>query len=161
MGSTGQKVAEPNGDDAVMKSHLEDLVATQLPSSAIYNFLLSDVRIHAASKGSMTARLTLTRNHINSSGGIHGAASAAIVDWAGGMAIATWDLRRKTGVSVDIHVTYLSSAVEGDEIEIVAYADKIGGSLAFTRIVISKVVDGVAGPVIANGSHTKYVKQRS
>ncbi|KAI0168867.1 thioesterase family protein [Hypoxylon sp. FL1284] len=160
MGSTEQKLAEPGSDDAAIKSHIEELVATQLPSSAIYRFLLSDVRILRATKGSVAARLTLTRNHINSGGGIHGAASAAIVDWAGGMAIATWDLRRKTGVSVDIHVTYLSSAVEGDEIEIAAFADKVGGSLAFTRVVISKVVDGEAGPVIANGTHTKYAKQR-
>ncbi|KAI1100352.1 thioesterase family protein [Jackrogersella minutella] len=164
MGSTAQEVAvaaaESSKDDTIIKAHIEDLTATQLPNSAIYNFLLSEVRICAATQGSMTARLTLTRNHINSGGGIHGAVSAAIIDWAGGMAIATWDLRRRTGVSVDIHVSYLSSAAEGDEIEIAASADKVGGSLAFTRVVISKVVDGKAGPVIANGSHTKFVKQR-
>ncbi|OTB09347.1 hypothetical protein M426DRAFT_315913 [Hypoxylon sp. CI-4A] len=162
MGSTAQELSTSatNDDGAALKSHLEELVAAQLPTSSIYNFLLQGVRIQSATKGSVTARLTLTRNHINSAGGIHGAASAAIVDWAGGMAIATWDLRRKTGVSVDIHVTYLSSAAEGDEIEITATADKVGGSLAFTRIVISGVVDGQVGPVIANGSHTKFVKQR-
>ncbi|KAI1765027.1 thioesterase family protein [Hypoxylon sp. FL1150] len=164
MGSTAQPTADPPqsdaDSDAAIKAHIEDLVATQLPSSAIYNFLLSDVRIQSATKGAVTARLLLTRNHINSSGGIHGACSAAIVDWAGGMAVATWDLRRRTGVSVDIHVTYLSSAAEGDEIEIAAFADKVGGSLAFTRVVISKVVDGETGPVIASGTHTKFVKQR-
>ncbi|KAI1387177.1 thioesterase family protein [Hypoxylon trugodes] len=162
MGSQGQEIpaVETKHDEAAIKSHLEELLAAQLPNSAIYNFLLSDAKILAASKGSMTARLTLTRNHINSGGGIHGAASAAIVDWAGGMAIATWDLRRRTGVSVDIHVSYLSSAAEGDEIEITAEADKVGGSLAFTRVVISKVVDGKTGPIIANGTHTKFVKQR-
>ncbi|KAI1653278.1 thioesterase family protein [Daldinia decipiens] len=162
MGSVeqGSSVVESSNDEAVIKSHIEQLTAAQLPNSAIYNFLLSNVQIRSASKGTMTARLTLTRNHINSGGGIHGAVSAAIVDWAGGMAIATWDLRRRTGVSVDIHVTYLSSATEGDEIEITATADKVGGTLAFTRVVIYKVVDGEAGPVIANGSHTKYAKQR-
>jgi acyl-coenzyme A thioesterase 13 len=154
--------AEANSQisDEAIKSHIEHLVCTNLPNSAIYNFLLSDVRIASATRGTVKARLTLTRNHINSGGGIHGAVSAAIVDWAGGMAIATWDLRAKTGVSVDIHVRYLSSAREGDEIEIEGTAEKIGGSLAFTRIVISKVVDGVVGPVVASGTHTKYVKLR-
>ncbi|KAL7621836.1 hypothetical protein AAE478_007336 [Parahypoxylon ruwenzoriense] len=153
MGSTADA-----GDEAVIKSHIESLVAAQLQNSAIYGFLLSTVRIVSARKGSVTARLVLTRNHINSGGGIHGAASAAIVDWAGGMAIASWDLRSRTGVSVDIHVSYLSSAAEGDEIEITATADRIGGALAFTKVVISKVVDGKVGPVIANGSHTKYAR---
>ncbi|KAI1211193.1 Thioesterase/thiol ester dehydrase-isomerase [Annulohypoxylon truncatum] len=147
-------------EEAVIKAHLEELTAAQLPNSAIYKFLLSDVRIVGARRGAMRARLALGRNHMNSGGGIHGAASAAIVDWAGGMAVATWDLRRRTGVSVDIHVTYLSSAGEGDEVEIEAEADKVGGSLGFTRVVIRKVVDGVPGPVVANGSHTKFVKQR-
>ncbi|KAH8201414.1 hypothetical protein TruAng_004414 [Truncatella angustata] len=148
-------------EDAKIKAHIESLVANNLPRSPIYNFLLSDVRIHAATKGNVKARLTLTKNHINSGGGIHGSVSATIVDWAGGMAIATWDLRERTGVSVDIHVRYLSSAKEGDEIEIEAAADKVGGSLAFTNIIISKVVDGEVGPIVAKGTHTKYVKQRS
>ncbi|XDG05947.1 hypothetical protein ABKA04_005562 [Annulohypoxylon sp. FPYF3050] len=162
MGSipSGTDASPSSKDEVAIKAHLEDLTANQLPNSAIYGFLLKDVRIVAATQGSMKARLLLTRNHMNSSGSIHGAVSAAIVDWAGGMAIATWDLRRKTGVSVDIHVSYLSSAVEGDEIEIQATADKVGGSLGFTKVVIKKVVDGVAGPVVANGSHTKFVKQR-
>ncbi|KAI1419847.1 HotDog domain-containing protein [Xylaria sp. FL1777] len=156
----GDNTETSNQSDEAIKSHIEHLVRTNLPNSAIYNFLLSDVRIVFATQGTVRARLTLTRNHMNSGGGIHGAVSAAITDWAGGMAIATWDLRAKTGVSVDIHVRYLSSAREGDEVEIEGTAEKVGGSIAFTRIVISKVVDGVAGPIVASGTHTKYVKLR-
>jgi acyl-coenzyme A thioesterase 13 len=157
----GDSIETPNQGDETIRAHIENLVRTNLPNSPIYNFLLSDVRIASATRGTVRARLTLTRNHINSGGGIHGAVSAAIVDWAGGMAIATWDLRAKTGVSVDIHVRYLSSAREGDEVEIEGTAEKVGGSLAFTRVVISKVVEGGAvGPVIASGTHTKFVKQR-
>ncbi|EMR68465.1 hypothetical protein MGN70_001317 [Eutypa lata] len=148
-------------NDETIRSHIEQIVATTLPNSAIYNFLLSSVRIRSASKGNVRARLTLTSNHVNSRGGIHGAVSAAVVDWAGGMAIATWDLREKTGVSVDIHVRYLSSAGVGDEVEIEGVAEKVGNSVAFTKVVISKVVEGgEVGPVIASGTHTKYVRQQ-
>ncbi|KAI0133684.1 HotDog domain-containing protein [Xylariales sp. AK1849] len=148
-------------DNDSIKAHIESLVANNLPRSPIYNFLLSGVQIHSAAKGCVKARLKLTKNHINSGGGIHGSVSATIVDWAGGMAIATWDLRERTGVSVDIHVRYLSSAKEGDEIEIEGTAEKVGGSVAFTKVVISKVIDGVVGPVVASGTHTKYIKQRA
>ncbi|KAI0016779.1 thioesterase family protein [Xylariomycetidae sp. FL0641] len=145
-------------DDATIKAHIEDLVATTLPNSAIYQFLLRDVRIAAATRGRVTARLAVTRAHTNSAGGLHGAASAAVVDWAGGLAVATWDLRARTGVSVDIHVRYLAaSAREGDELEILATADKVGASVAFTSVLIRKV-DG--GEVVASGTHTKYVRQR-
>ncbi|KAK8878723.1 HotDog domain-containing protein [Apiospora arundinis] len=146
------------GDE--IKMHIESVVAKQLQRSPIYALTLSDVRIVSATKGRIQARTVLSRNHMNSSGGLHGSVSATIVDWAGGMAIATWDLRDKTGVSVDIHVRYLSSAKEGDEIEIEATADKVGGSVGFTSVTISKLVDGKAGPVVASGTHTKYVKVR-
>lgn len=145
-------------NDETIRVHIEGLVADMLPNSAIYRFLLSDVKIHSATKGNVKARLLLTDSHVNSRGGIHGSVSATIVDWIGGMAIATWDLRKKTGVSVDIHVRYLSSASVGDEIEIEGVADKVGGSLAFTQVTISKIVDGKVGPVVASGTHTKYVK---
>ncbi|KAF7517712.1 hypothetical protein G7054_g13719 [Neopestalotiopsis clavispora] len=74
------------------------------------------IRIHAATQGNVKARLRLTETHVNSSGGIRGSLSATIVDWTGGMAIATWDLRDKTDVSVDIHIRYLSSAGEDEVI---------------------------------------------
>lgn len=76
------------------------------------------------------------------------------------MAIASYDLREKTGLSVDIHVTYLSAAKDGDEIEIEGRAEKVGGSLAFTNIKITKLVNGELGPIVATGTHTKYVPKR-
>ncbi|KAI1817277.1 HotDog domain-containing protein [Poronia punctata] len=147
--------------DAERKAHIENLVRTNLPNSPIYAFLLSEVRIISATKGKFRARLTLTRRHMNSGGGLHGAVSAAVVDWAGGMAVASYDLRPRTGVSVDIHVRYLSSAKEGDEIEIEGQADRVGASVAFTQVIISTVnEDGDVGRVVASGTHTKYVRQR-
>lgn len=138
--------------------HVEKLVATKIPSSPIYAFLLSPVRIQSATKGHVIARLPLSANHMNSGGSLHGAVSGAIVDWAGGMAISTWDLRDKTGVSVDIHVTYQSGAKLGEEIEIEGIAERVGGSLAFTKINIFKVEDGKRGKTVATGTHTKFVK---
>ena len=147
-----------NGAKTSEHEHVERLVATKIPTSPIYAFLLSPVQIQSASKGHVIARLPLSENHMNSSGSLHGAVSAAIVDWAGGMAIATSDCRDKTGVSVDIHVTYQSGAKLGEEIEIEGIADRVGGSLAFTKINIFKVEDGQRGKLVTTGTHTKFVK---
>ncbi|KAK4548997.1 hypothetical protein LTR36_008770 [Oleoguttula mirabilis] len=138
--------------------HIEKLVETKLPTSPIYQFLLAPVQITGASKGQFVARLPLSQNHMNSSGSLHGAVSAAIVDWAGGMAISTFDLRDKSGVSVDIHVTYQSGAKVGDEVEIEGIAERVGGSLGFTKVTLYKVEDGKRGKIITTGTHTKYVK---
>ncbi|KAJ6070951.1 hypothetical protein N7467_012270 [Penicillium canescens] len=124
--------------------------------SAIYRLLLSDVQIVSATRGQMQARLDLTPDHVNSRGTIHGAVSASIMDWAGGMAIATHGYE-KTGASVDIHVSYLSTAHAGDTLNINAVADRVGKSMAFTTIKISRLVDGEPGPLVATGSHTKFL----
>jgi hypothetical protein len=84
-------------DKSPEHSHIEHLVKTKLPNSPIYNFLLAPVRITHASKGHVLARLTLSQNHMNAGQSLHGSVSATIVDWAGGMAISTWDLREKSG----------------------------------------------------------------
>jgi len=138
--------------------HIESLVKTKLPGSPIYGFLLAPVKIISASKGHVLARLPLSQNHMNSMGSIHGSVSATIVDWMGGMAIATWDIRDKTGVSVDLHVTFQSGAKVDEEIEIEGIAEKVGGSLAFTKVSLYKVEEGKRGRIVATGSHTKYVK---
>nr|OQO32109.1 hypothetical protein B0A51_00952 [Rachicladosporium sp. CCFEE 5018] len=139
-------------------AHIEHLVSTRLPGSPIYQFLLSTVQITSASRGLCIARLPLTQVHMNSGGSLHGSVTATIVDWMGGMAISTHDLRDKSGVSVDIHVTYQSGAKVGEEIEIEGIAEKVGGSLAFTRVSIFKVEGGERGRLVATGTHTKFVK---
>lgn len=149
--------ASPANDPDTL-AHVQDFWQSRLPHSPIYQLVLADVEFTHASKGLVRARLPLTKNHVNSHGGIHGSVSATIVDWVGGIAIAAWDKRTKTGVSTDIHVTYQSSAREGDVIEIEGVASKVGGTLAFTTCTIYKVVDGQAGPIVASGSHTKFVR---
>lgn len=129
-------------------------------NSPIYDFLLSDAEIVSATKGTAISRLTLGKNHVNSRGTIHGAVTATIVDWSGGLAISTHGLA-KTGASVDIHVTYIGTASVGEAIEIEATANKVGRNMAFTTVRIYRLVDGKPGPMVATASHTKYIATRS
>ncbi|KAJ5777104.1 hypothetical protein N7520_000350 [Penicillium odoratum] len=129
------------------------------PNSPIYEFLLNAIEIYEAEKGVVRARIQVTPHHLNSKGSLHGAFSACVTDWAGGMAIASHGLD-STGVSTDIHVNYLSTATDGDWLEIESRANKVGKSLAFTTVTISKKTEeGLT--IVAQGSHTKYVRTRS
>lgn len=58
------------------------------------------------------------------------------------------------GVSVDIHMSYLKGAREGDVVLIEADTIKKGRNLAFLECVLTHKKDG---SVIAKGTHTKYV----
>lgn len=146
----------PNSPETL--AHVQKFWEARKPRSPIYQFLLDDIQLTYAAKGVVRARLLLTKNHVNTHGGIHGSVSATLIDWVGGIAIAAWDNRDKAGVSTDIHISYVSSAKDGDSIEIEGKCDKVGGTLAFTTATIWKIVDGQRGPVVATGSHTKFVK---
>jgi acyl-coenzyme A thioesterase 13 len=149
----------PQTDPTVL-THISSLWTTLLPASPIYTYLLSSLSITHATPGLVIARLTLSPTHLNSKGGLHGSVSATIVDCFGGLAIASHDLRSKTGASVDIHVSYLGTAGDGDEVEIEGRAEKVGGSLAFTNVNIFKVKgDGKRGVLVVAGRHTKFVRQ--
>ena len=154
-------------------AHVVSYHETRCAASPIYAFLLGtpsepQVRFTSASKGVFTARLTLQAHHLNSAGGLHGSVSATIVDWAGGLAIAAWDLRAATGVSVDINISYLSTARLGEEVEIEGRVERVGGSLAFTEVRIWKVnVSGSEagqeqqrGAMVISGRHTKFMRTK-
>jgi acyl-coenzyme A thioesterase 13 len=141
----------------------QEHIARGVANSPLYGHLLSTVTLISATPGLVICHLTLEKKHCNSKGGIHGAVSACIVDFIGGVAITAYDGRTNTGVSTDIHVTYLSSAKEGDVVQIEGRAPKVGGSLAFTECIIRKVGDGGSEdtwPIVAKGSHTKFVRSK-
>ncbi|KAB8232357.1 PaaI family thioesterase [Aspergillus alliaceus] len=128
-------------------------------NSPIYAFLLNDIDIYNAERGVFLAQIQVASHHLNSKGTLHGVFSACVTDWAGGLAIASCGLD-STGVSTDIHVNYLSTAAIGDWLEIEGRANKVGKSLAFTTITISKRTESGQTVIVAQGTHTKYIKVR-
>ena len=100
--------------DPATEAHVRHLIATHVPRSPIYALLLTPPPAVAhASPGRVVVRLPLRPAHLNAAGSAHGGALATLVDWAGGLAIASHDGRERTGVSVDVHVAYLAGAPRG------------------------------------------------
>lgn len=150
-------------DPAAVHTHCEKHIQFLLENSPIYGFLFRSMTIADASSGRLVTHLTLESQHLNSKGGLHGSVTATLVDFMGGVAIASADLRDSTGVSVDMSMSFLSLARIGDTVEIEGIVDKIGGSLAYTSVTIRKLDESKGqcqGTIVARGSHTKYVKQR-
>lgn len=139
-------------------THIQALIDRLIANSPIYKILLSSISLINTTPGLVTTRLTLDSNHVNSRGGLHGAVSATIIDFTTGLAIASHDLRQTTGASVDMHISYLSSARVGDTVEIEARADKVGGSMGFTTCRISKVEEDGGLTAVTIGQHTKYLR---
>ncbi|KAJ3492638.1 hypothetical protein NLG97_g5253 [Lecanicillium saksenae] len=144
--------------DAIRTQHVQAVLDALKRRSPIYTTILPTMTLHSAEQGKVVCRLVLDAMHVNSRGSLHGAVSATIVDMTTGMAIASWDLRDTTGASVDMHLSYLGTAMVGDELEITATSEKVGGSLAFVTIRIEKIgLGGVRTPVTL-AQHTKFVR---
>lgn len=107
--------------------------------SPIYHFLLENVDIVTAGRGWIEARLKILPIHLNSEGTLHGTVSACLTDWAGGLAIASTGLE-KTGVSTDIHTSYISTAKEHDLLVIEGNATKVGLTMAYTTVSIQSLM---------------------
>ncbi|PHH74245.1 hypothetical protein CDD82_5034 [Ophiocordyceps australis] len=139
--------------DVIRTSLVQGLLTRLISASPIYAYTLSSLALVSVERGLVVATLTLGPVHVNSRGSLHGAVSATIVDLVTGLAIASWDGRASTGASVDMHLSYLSTAAVGDEVQIEARAQRVGGSLAFVTVRITRGQE-----VVTLGQHTKYVK---
>jgi acyl-coenzyme A thioesterase 13 len=157
----GENVAGPPPDSVTTEArtaHVQALLDRLISASPIYTLLCSDARLESVERGTVTTHLKLSAAHVNSRGSLHGAVSAAIIDFVTGLCIASWDLRPSTGVSADMHISYLSTAKVGDTVEIVATAERVGGALAYATIRISKIEADGTRKLVTLGQHTKYVK---
>ena len=146
--------AAPAGNAAGYKhTDAVNTLKTALLSSPIYDFTMSSSSIVSVAPGSVVTSLTLDARHLNRSGKLHGAVSATIVDFVTGLVICSLDGRQSTGVSVDMHVSFVSTACAGDEVTIEAVADKVGGNMAFVTVKIYK-----GEKLVTSATHTKFVR---
>ena len=144
--------------------HVANHVSMLLNNSPLYSHLFPRIRLISAASGHVIAHLDLEPMHLNSKGSLHGSISAAIVDFIGGVAISSYDCRDSTGVSTDMHITFVGGAKAGDTLEIEGSVARCGGTLAYTNATIRKfdrAKGALNGDLVTTGSHTKFVKQRS
>lgn len=115
---------------------------------------LTDVEVLEAEGGRARLRLRVTESVRNLFGNLHGGAIATLIDDAGTMAILSGDREHRPGVSVDLNVSYLSSAPLGSTVVADAMVLKTGRTLAFVEVNIRRESDGV---LVATGRMTKHL----
>ncbi|KAK6055117.1 hypothetical protein COOONC_07377 [Cooperia oncophora] len=105
----------------------------------------------AVSEGRVKVEFEVTPTMTNPWGGLHGGCTATLVDVVTTAACLVTP-RGKPGVSVDLHVTYLAAAREGDSLIVDAEVIKAGKTLAFTR---ADLILKDKNQIVATGLHTK------
>ncbi|XP_058835475.1 acyl-coenzyme A thioesterase 13-like isoform X1 [Topomyia yanbarensis] len=111
------------------------------------------IQMISGGDGKCVAEFKVAEEHLNRAGGLHGGYTATLVDVVTTYALMTKD-NCLPGVSVDIHVTYLKAAKEGDDVIIDANTIRAGKNLAFLECELRHKKDN---SIIARGQHTKYI----
>lgn len=143
-----------------MRKSLKNLVAL-----GRFDRVLSKVEILSVENGKMTAEMTVTDEHANVSGTMHGGMTATIIDQVSSMALASayikniddWKdkpIAKIASASVELSVSYFNPAKIGDVIIIESETLKAGRQLAFLEVTISSKE---TRKIIAKGKHTKFV----
>ncbi|KAF4520413.1 hypothetical protein B566_EDAN003984 [Ephemera danica] len=121
--------------------------------SKSFDRVMGKVSVITAGQGQCVAEMKVEKEHQNSGGTLHGGLTATLVDSVSTCALMTHE-RAIPGVSVNINVSYLKAAKEGDVIVIDAKTLKAGRNLAFLEVCVK---NKDTGDIIATGSHTKYI----
>ncbi|KAJ7624907.1 HotDog domain-containing protein [Roridomyces roridus] len=149
------EAAELKTDDLL--NTVQTTLTRYLTSSPLYDLLLSTLELVSASPDRVTLKLLVLPVHVNSKAVLHGSLSASLVDLVAGLAITAAG-SPKTGLSTDLHVSFAGAAKEGDTLWIDGFAERVGATLAYTRVRIEKETQNGGRALVATGSHTKYVK---
>uniref|UniRef100_UPI00358F2471 acyl-coenzyme A thioesterase 13 n=1 Tax=Myxine glutinosa TaxID=7769 RepID=UPI00358F2471 len=112
-------------------------------------------KLHAvsASPGRLVCEMGVEKQHTNSVGTMHGGLTALLVDNVSTLALITTEDGRP-GVSVDMNITYMNAAREGETVVITAQVLKQGRTLAFASV---DIMNKDTGRLIAQGRHTKHL----
>uniref|UniRef100_A0A1B0AI39 Thioesterase domain-containing protein n=1 Tax=Glossina pallidipes TaxID=7398 RepID=A0A1B0AI39_GLOPL len=128
-------------------------VAGYMSQNGSHDSIIKCFRITGGGNGRCIGEFTVTKDHLNTHGGLHGGFIATLVD-----NVTTYALMSKEshpGVSANLHVNYFQSVKEGDEIILDANTLKAGKTLAYVDCVLTRKFDGT---VIAQGGQSKFVK---
>lgn len=114
------------------------------------------VELLCIENGKCSAKLQVKKDHVNMFGSLHGGFTASLLDNI--TAYALMSKRTHPGVSVDLNVSYLKGAVEGETVLIHANTVRVGKSLAYLECELRLEKDG---SLIAKGGQTMYLNIRN
>ena len=118
---------------------------------------LTGFTVEEIEPGEAVGHLTVTEDHLNRGGIMHGGAIATLCDSAMGRAVMTASDPDHGGATASMHISYLASAVTGDVLAAHAKVRKPGRT---TVVVEADVVREGDGRPIAHAISTFIVRPR-
>lgn len=118
---------------------------------------LTGYTVEVVQPGESVARMTVTEDHLNRGGIMHGGAIATMCDSAMGHAVASGAGAGKAGATASMNIVYFSSARPGDALTVRAKVIKAGRTTVFVEADATRDGDGRA---LAQAVATFVVRER-
>ncbi|CAH2103853.1 unnamed protein product [Euphydryas editha] len=131
-----------------------ELFTKTIATTKCFDQNLRKVKVVCCDSGKMVCHFQVGPEHLNQRGTLHGGFIAHLVDAISTYALTANENVETRGVSVDLSVSYMSAAKEGDNIEVEAVTRKLGKKLAFLEVEVRNKDND---QLLATGRHTKYV----
>lgn len=112
-----------------------------------------NLQIHTAKPGHIIGKFTVQSHNLNRLKTLHGGVICSLTDTMGSLALASRGLY-STGVSTDIHTTFVSPGKDQETVTVEGKVISLGKTLATTRFELRHPVTNA---LLAFGSHTKFV----
>ncbi|KAL4717649.1 hypothetical protein ACJJTC_000798 [Scirpophaga incertulas] len=131
-----------------------ELFTKVIKTTKCFDSNLRQLKVTSCGDGRMVTEFRVRQEHLNQRGTLHGGFIAHLVDAISTYALTTNEKVDTRGVSIDLSITYMSAAKEGDNIEVEAITKKTGKKVAFLEV---EVRNKDKNQVLATGRHTKYI----
>uniref|UniRef100_A0A7N0V2W3 Acyl-coenzyme A thioesterase 13 n=1 Tax=Kalanchoe fedtschenkoi TaxID=63787 RepID=A0A7N0V2W3_KALFE len=124
-----------------------------LPLRFFDQFMLGGMKVDKLEPGRLICSMKVPARLVSGGGFLQGGATATMVDLVGSLAMFTTGVT-VAGVSVEINLSYLDAAFEGEEVEIEARVLRVGKAVGVVSVEIRKKR---TGKIVAQGRHTLYL----
>ncbi|XP_045510139.1 acyl-coenzyme A thioesterase 13-like [Colias croceus] len=131
-----------------------ELFTKTIATTKCFDQHLRKVKLVCCTNGRLVTEFQVGPEHLNQRGTLHGGFIAHLVDAISTYALTANETCDTRGVSIDLSISYLSAAREGDNIEVEAVTKKLGKKIAFLEV---EVRNKDKNQLLATGRHTKYV----
>ncbi|XP_041987525.1 acyl-coenzyme A thioesterase 13 [Aricia agestis] len=131
-----------------------ELFTKTIATTRCFDSNLRKVKVVSCDNGKMVTEFQVGPEHLNQRGTLHGGFIAHLVDAISTYALTANENCDTRGVSIDLSISYLNAAREGDNIIVEAITRKLGKKVAFLEV---EVRNKDKNQVLATGRHTKYV----
>lgn len=152
MRTFANKLRNTSAFDSVLKHVSFTFIFFRIIRKNHLFLFVKQVEIVGGSEGHCLAEFVVQKQDLNRWGGLHGGFTATVVDNVTTFALVSDE--SQPGVTVDLHVSYLRAAKEGDVIVVDAKTVKSGKRLAYLECELRNKENG---SIIAKGSQTKFI----